>query len=967
MIITMILVKFKTKILMKKLFILALASLFAFASCSKESNETPEVKDNNTVNLTFTSKRPQLKSESKTAWNGSTIVWSEGDKIRVGYTLDGNWMGQKGAGTAKFYQSSEVSIDETDYSIGTFCVPTNFEDQGSGSYIFYGYYPQSANSNSDQNNAPSVDLTVPTFQTPQANSFDAAADVMLGKTASLSLSGLPTDPIEINWSRLVAHLDLTFKNLAFDGAETISSITLTANEDSKLTGIFTVDVTNGTMSAASSNVVVMEGAHLVANSGNVEAWCCVLPVTVTSLDVEVVTDKAKYTRQISGISKTFKQNARNTLAINMSSAERTEQSVVYELYSGTISEGDYVIVYDGAAMKNTVSSNRLQYSDVTISENKIANPASDIVWHIAPSGAYWTIYNAAESKYAAATTSNNQAQLLADGTDDKSLWTVSGNSTYDFVNKSNSRYLRRNTTYGFACYGESTGGALSLYKLADNTPRFSVVSPLEISAAEYSNNINITRHNFTGALTIDVPSECDWIVADDNIAENATSFEILVEENTGVARTATLTISGTGVESQTLVVNQAGISVKTLPFEETFASGQGDDFTIDNVALDGLSQVWSYDTNYKYMKASGYANSTNHVVESWLVSPVIVIPSLSAGESVKLKFSQVISNRFGTVEDEATLMVKESGGAWSKIAISYPTITSGNYSAWDDQTIDLSSFAGKNIQFAFKYVGTSSHNGNWEIKNVSVKKYEPIALSSISVSDQKTIFTVGDAFEFGGKVTATYNDETTADVTSSSVFSGYDMSTTGPQTVTVSYTEGGVTKTTTYNITVSDPETLSLKYTLDGTITATGNAYASASSVTQGGINWDVTANTEQNPWRVGGKGITDEDRVICSKTAISSNISKITVESGATASNLTVNSVTISVHNSATDAASGSNAIATKTFTSDIASSTITFDKEGSTSWANKYYRIVYNVTRTSTSGNGYITFVNAKFYGTN
>ena len=514
---------------MKKYLLIALASLFAFASCSKESDETPEVNTDNTVNLTFTSKRPQLKSESKTAWDGSTIVWSEGDKIRVGGTFNGNWLTSSSTAKASFYQSNEVTIDAENASVGTFVVPDNFNDQGEGTYVFYGYSPQSANSNSSQNSVPSIDLTVPTSQTPLANSFDAGADVMLGKTESLSLAGLPTDPIEINWSRLVAHLDLTFKNLAFDGAETISSITLTANEDSKLTGTFTVDMTSGTMSAASSNVVVMEGAHLVANSGNVEAWCCVLPVTVTSLDVEVVTDKAKYTRSISGISKTFKQNARNTLAVNMSSATRTEQSEVYELYSGTISEGDYVIVYDGTAMKNTVSSNRLQYSDVTISENKIANPASDIVWHIAPSGDYWTIYSAAISKYAAATNSKNQAALSDNGTDDKSLWTVSGSGTsaYEFENKAraasstdpNNKFLRKNGVNGFACYASATGGALSLYKLADGR------ADAELSFTETSFNVNVGGDFTAPTLTNPHNVAVTYSSSNENLA--------VVDENTG--------------------------------------------------------------------------------------------------------------------------------------------------------------------------------------------------------------------------------------------------------------------------------------------------------------------------------------------------------------------------------------------------------------------------------------------------
>lgn len=141
----------------------------------------------------------------------------------------------------------------------------------------------------------------------------------------------------------------------------------------------------------------------------------------------------------------------------------------YALYSGALVEGDYIIVYNGKAMNTTVTSNRLQYSEPTITSSQINNPDASIVWHIAKSGDYWTLYNAAANKYAAGTGTKNQAQMLASGTDDKSLWTVTGTSTYEFVNKANAAKsvnanLRNNGTYGFACYATGTGGALSLYK-----------------------------------------------------------------------------------------------------------------------------------------------------------------------------------------------------------------------------------------------------------------------------------------------------------------------------------------------------------------------------------------------------------------------------------------------------------------------------------------------------------------------
>lgn len=76
-----------------------------------------------------------------------------------------------------------------------------------------------------------------------------------------------------------------------------------------------------------------------------------------------------------------------------------------------------------------------------------------------------------------------------------------------------------------------------------------------------------------------------------------------------------------------------------------------------------------------------------------------------------------------------------------------------------------------------------------------------VTLASIAVTGQKTTFTVGDAFEFGGTVTATYSNGTTSKVTPTSV-STPEM-TEGEHTVTVTYVEGDITKTIDYKIKVN--------------------------------------------------------------------------------------------------------------------------------------------------------------------
>lgn len=150
-----------------------------------------------------------------------------------------------------------------------------------------------------------------------------------------------------------------------------------------------------------------------------------------------------------------------------------------------------------------------------------------------------------------------------------------------------------------------------------------------------------------------------------------------------------------------------------------------------------------------------------------------------------------------------------------------------------------------------------------------------------------------------------------------------------------------------------------LYYTLDGTQTATGNAYASASTVTQGGMTWMVTGNTEQNPWRIGGKKLTGEDRPAYSTTAMGSSITKV---------DLTIGNITLSAVNSiklivASDAAFSA-VLDEITKTGITANSTLTFEPTSGTEWATgAYYKFVFNVTTSGTS-NQFVHFTKAEFY---
>ncbi len=148
-------------------------------------------------------------------------------------------------------------------------------------------------------------------------------------------------------------------------------------------------------------------------------------------------------------------------------------SPVFEPFSGELTEGNYLIVSDDVAMKaEETSKPRINYTAVTLTGDTIENPDPLLIWHIAPTDdGYVTIYNETVGEYAAGTGTKNTAELIPN-VSDYSKWTVEddGNGGYDFknlahANKGINANLRRNSTYGFACYSPNSGYPLvRLYK-----------------------------------------------------------------------------------------------------------------------------------------------------------------------------------------------------------------------------------------------------------------------------------------------------------------------------------------------------------------------------------------------------------------------------------------------------------------------------------------------------------------------
>ena len=436
---------------MKKSFLCILAALAALTGCRKApATDAPAV-------FVFSSEA----SATRTEWDGTTIQWSEGDAISMAYTISGNWQGPSLLPSAPLGKTAHEAH---------FTVPVGFDSPEVGAHTFYTVYPAAAAT--DFPDAPEYMTAIPTRQTPAADSYDPAADLMVG--ISDTYRSRPAGTIPLRWTRLVAHGDLTLNNLGLAAEEKVASVTLTAQDRAELTGDILVDISTGECATAGVNTVFLDGSNLSPEAdGSLHCWVSIFPVTLTALEVRVETDLATYTKSFSGFSKTFVENARNILSINMKDATVVQKEQPGTEYVRTSSDaadwtGDYLIVYTegSVALKaGTTSASSGTGESVTISKGVIpaaGNEALNI--RIEKSGNAYTMKQG--DVYLGLNSSSN-ALHFSESASDGYLWTFAVSNGDILVRNANysTRFLQWNKSARiFRCYTGSQEN-VQFYKL----------------------------------------------------------------------------------------------------------------------------------------------------------------------------------------------------------------------------------------------------------------------------------------------------------------------------------------------------------------------------------------------------------------------------------------------------------------------------------------------------------------------
>lgn len=330
----MILESFNLTTAMKRFFAPIITLAMLVAGCAKENTEitAPECAQTITVEVADDATRTHI--------DGQTIKWNEtGEQLTIIYFADESTTRRQSA------THEEYSLVDNRATFTADFTPTD----GATKYTFGAFYPYAYKSITS-----SVTLTTLQEQTPLADSYDPAGDILVSKEPIVTDS--TPDKVSFLFSRMVALVRMTIEGIG--QGEKIESIVFSS--PAKPAGSVTVKVHEG---ATVENAVWYnnyEDITLHMNgleaTGEETVWFTTIPTDLsgTSFTVKVTTDKYDYIKEVDLTNKTLKFERANIATFTVSGLSIVEKPKAYQLLTDVaeLNAGDKVII----ANRNSASS-----------------------------------------------------------------------------------------------------------------------------------------------------------------------------------------------------------------------------------------------------------------------------------------------------------------------------------------------------------------------------------------------------------------------------------------------------------------------------------------------------------------------------------------------------------------------------------------------------------------------------------
>lgn len=188
-------------------------------------------------------------------------------------------------------------------------------------------------------------------------------------------------------------------------------------------------------------------------------------------------------------------------------------------------------------------------------------------------------------------------------------------------------------------------------------------------------------------------------------------------------------------------------------FSWEFSTSFGE-FTTQDVLGD---ESWMID--FKTAKMTGYINATkeNRANEDWLISPAIKLENVTAA---KLKM-EYVAQYFDNLSTDITVQVSEnytegapSTAQWTEVKPASALVEGTDWNTFATTEYSLTSYVGKTIRFAIKYVSTDTKAGTIEVKSVAVEEGEAAGESTelTGKGTKEEPYTVSDVISLNNSI-----------------------------------------------------------------------------------------------------------------------------------------------------------------------------------------------------------------------
>lgn len=848
-----------------KIFFAAVVAAFSLASCSQELAPV-EKPQGNLVTVNFGAEasitcptKATLTTEDEKLF---TSAWENGDALSVKYSNDNKTAGATTSGVV----SATWTTDHFEAKMPEY----------HGMWDYNVVYPE-----------PDAEGVVDfgSARTQKGNAYNSKYDLMKGAAIAENAAAGKDDNgkniiFEMTRQTAVAYFHLTGTldeevvsaklSVEGDGAY-ISTSDVKANEDYAKGYVFTE-----TEGVASKEINLTFDAGTAPKASDFKLWFNVLPTIYTKMTLAVET--ANHTMTISRTAADMYEAGKLYKVVKAIPADKWVKKegetpaaaswIATDLADITATDEVVITMTKGGSVYALTSAKGSSEAPTAVAvtvENKelTAAPEDNLVWNIVNDNGNLTIYPKGQTATWLYTTNNNNGVRV--GTNNNKTFIV--DSKY-LKNATTNRYLGIYNNADWLCYTSATGtsniAGQTLCFYVKGTPKTALETPanLQVSAAKV-----VYWNAVSGAASYEVTIGKDVFTSETN-SYDATAvvddyYDVAVvaipSDKENYKNSAAATLSGAKFGTPTLatptlkegVVDGASISVSWTVDERATAGyncelfkgevkvGEGQIVNAGTVTFTGLDAETAYVVKVNAVAVEG--------TKAYAASPVATL-------EVTTKAATATAND-GSLERpytaaEAIAAIDANTGLTGKYVKGIVKAAPSFDARYNSLTYDIESGAKTLNIYSGKDLGNAGFVGAEDLKAGdevvvfgNLKKYNKVyeldknnylisingetqIYRGLAVSAPKTAFTVGDAFEFGGKALQVWRGKADVDVTASATFSGYNMSTEGKQTVTVTVGE----ETVTYEITVN-PAGAALPITITKTMDSivTENSYTISS------------------------------------------------------------------------------------------------------------------------------------------